>query len=186
MASALPAASPSGPYGSGPRGRPQVDALFERWTAECDADGQLDFYGLQTLICREMVEAGEVLVIDAAGVAEWAMIGDVLGGHLHRIGAAGIVCDGAVRDTGALAGMTGLSVYSRHINPRGPVGAAGTEVNAPVTIGGCPVSPGDLIIGDDDGLAALTPAQANPSAPLTWVCAQTAGQPQHVPASCRP
>jgi capsid protein len=40
----------------------KVDALFERWTAECDADGQLDFYGLQTLICREMVEAGEVLV----------------------------------------------------------------------------------------------------------------------------
>ena len=39
-----------------------VDALFNRWTAECDADGQLDFYGLQTLICREMVEAGEVLV----------------------------------------------------------------------------------------------------------------------------
>ncbi|MCV2872827.1 phage portal protein [Defluviimonas sp. WL0050] len=39
-----------------------VDTLFERWTAECDADGQLDFYGLQTLICREMVEAGEVLV----------------------------------------------------------------------------------------------------------------------------
>ena len=40
----------------------KVNALFTRWTAECDADGQLDFYGLQTLICREMVEAGEVLV----------------------------------------------------------------------------------------------------------------------------
>ena len=40
----------------------KVDALFERWTADCDADGQLDFYGMQTLICREMVEAGEVLV----------------------------------------------------------------------------------------------------------------------------
>ena len=40
----------------------KVDALFTRWTADCDADGQLDFYGLQTLICREIVEAGEVLV----------------------------------------------------------------------------------------------------------------------------
>lgn len=40
----------------------RVDALFERWSAECDADGQLDFYGLQTLVCREMIEAGEVLV----------------------------------------------------------------------------------------------------------------------------
>lgn len=43
----------------------KVDALFTRWTADCDADGQLDFYGLQTLICREMVEAGEVLVPSA-------------------------------------------------------------------------------------------------------------------------
>ena len=40
----------------------RVDALFARWAAGADADGQLDFYGLQTLICREMVEAGEVLL----------------------------------------------------------------------------------------------------------------------------
>lgn len=40
----------------------EVDRLFEQWTRQCDADGQLDFYGLQTLICREMVEAGDVLV----------------------------------------------------------------------------------------------------------------------------
>ena len=40
----------------------KVDNLFERWAEACDGDGQLDFYGLQTLICREMVEAGEVLV----------------------------------------------------------------------------------------------------------------------------
>ncbi len=39
-----------------------VDSLFERWAGACDTDGQLDFYGLQTLICREIVEAGEVLV----------------------------------------------------------------------------------------------------------------------------
>lgn len=107
-----------------------------------------------------LITAGEVLVIDAAGESGWAMIGDVLGGHLHRIGAAGIVCDGAVRDTGTLAGMAGLAVYARHVNPRGPTAAAGTEVNGTVTIGGRAVSPGDLIIGDDDGLAALTPAEA--------------------------
>jgi len=100
---------------------------------------------------------GDVLVIAAGGADDYAMIGDVLGGHLHRIGAVGIVCDGAVRDTGALAGMAGLSVYSRHVNPRGPVGAALGETNVPVTIGGCRVAPGDIIIGDDDGLAALTP-----------------------------
>ena len=40
----------------------KVDTLFERWTAACDADGQLDIFGLQTLAVREMIEAGEVLI----------------------------------------------------------------------------------------------------------------------------
>ena len=103
---------------------------------------------------------GQVLVIAAEGHAGNAMIGDVLGGHLHARGVAGIVCDGAVRDVGNLARMKRLSVYARHINPRGPVGAGEGAVNEAVTIGGRMVAPGDLILGDDDGLACLTPAQA--------------------------
>jgi regulator of RNase E activity RraA len=106
----------------------------------------------------ELVEPGNVLVIAAGGHAGHAMIGDVLGGYLHRKGADGVVCDGAIRDTAGLAAMTGFSVYSRAVNPRGPTGAAEGEVNVAVDIGGCTVSPGDLIIGDGDGLAALTPA----------------------------
>jgi 4-hydroxy-4-methyl-2-oxoglutarate aldolase len=104
-----------------------------------------------------VVQAGEVLVIDAGGSAACAMIGDVLGGHLHARGAAGIVCDGAVRDVGELSGMAGFSVYARHVNPRGPSSASFGEIGAPVTIGGRVVAPGDLLIGDDDGLAALSP-----------------------------
>lgn len=106
-----------------------------------------------------MIGAGEVLVIEAAGQAEHAMIGDVLGGHLHRVGAAGIVCDGPVRDVGNLAKMQGLSVYSRSVTPRGPTGAVLGEVNCPVRIGGATVNPGDLILGDCDGLVAI-PATA--------------------------
>ena len=101
---------------------------------------------------------GEVLVIDAGGDARAAMIGDVLGGELHRKRAAGLVCDGAVRDTAGLAAMAGLAVYSRAVNPRGPDSAEGGEVNGPVSIGGCTVAPGDLVIGDGDGLVALAPA----------------------------
>lgn len=106
----------------------------------------------------ESVEPGNVLVIAAGGHAAHAMIGDVLGGHLHRRGTAGVVCDGAIRDVVGLAAMTGFAVYSRAVNPRGPTGAAEGEVNVAVDVGGCTVNPGDLIIGDGDGLAALTPA----------------------------
>lgn len=108
------------------------------------------------LAALELVGHGQALVIDAGGHAGNAMVGDVLGGFLHARGAAGVVCDGAVRDTGTLAAMPGFAVYARSVNPRGPVGAAQGAVNRPVTIGGAPVNPGDLILGDDDGLAVLT------------------------------
>lgn len=121
-------------------------------TVRCAAP---DFGGV--LAAVGLVRPGEVLAIDAAGSARMAMIGDVLGGHLHRQGAAGVVCDGAIRDVDGIAGMAGFAAYSRWINPKGPDGAADGEVNGPVVIGDCAVAPGDLLIGDGDGLAALTP-----------------------------
>jgi len=102
-----------------------------------------------------IIKAGEVLMIDGLGNQDYAMIGDVLGGYLAHIGASGIVCDGAVRDTAVLASFSSLSIYTRHINPRGPKSASSGQVNTAVTIGGCHVQPGDLILGDDDGLIAI-------------------------------
>lgn len=106
----------------------------------------------------ECVGPGDVLMIAAAGNREFAMIGDILGGHLRARGCVGLVCDGAIRDVGMLAGWDDFSVYSRFITPRGPMSAERGAVNRAVVIGGQMVQPGDLIIGDDDGLVALSPA----------------------------
>lgn len=122
-------------------------------TARCTAP---DFGAVVRALA--LVGPGCVLVIDAAGDRGTAMIGDVLGGQLHRQGAAGLVCDGAIRDTAGLAAMPGLSAYSRSVTPRGPTGAAAGEVNGVVTVGGCTVSPGELLLGDADGLVALPPS----------------------------
>jgi regulator of RNase E activity RraA len=105
-----------------------------------------------------VIQSGEVLVIAAGGDAHTAMIGEILCGHLRSIGAVGMVCDGAVRDVATLAGWSDFAVFSRHVTPRGPVGLDRGSVNVPVEVRGCRVSPGDLIIGDDDGLVALSPA----------------------------
>jgi 4-hydroxy-4-methyl-2-oxoglutarate aldolase len=105
----------------------------------------------------EHVGPGEVLMIAAGGDAVTAMIGEILSGHLRNRGAAGVVCDGAVRDVATLSGWPDFAVFSRAITPRGPTSAAGGTINAPVTIGGRRVAPGDLVIGDDDGLVALSP-----------------------------
>jgi 4-hydroxy-4-methyl-2-oxoglutarate aldolase len=132
-----------------------------------------------------LVRAGEVLVIDAAGARTCAVIGDVLGGHLHRVGAAGIVCDGAVRDVGALAGMERLAVYARHVNPRGPSSAAHGDTGCEIAVGGRSVAPGDLLIGDDDGVSALSPqdlarlivpAEAKLALEATWRRRLAAGE----------
>ena len=106
----------------------------------------------------DLIQPGDVLVIAASGHGETAMIGEILGGHLRRLGARGIVCDGAIRDVAQLAAWPDLPTFTRAITPRGPASMERGVVNAVVTIGGCLVSPGDLIIGDDDGLVALSPA----------------------------
>ena len=105
----------------------------------------------------EHVGKGEVLVIAAGGNAVTAMIGEILSGHLRNRGAAGVVCDGAVRDVATLSGWQDFAVFSRSVTPRGPTSAENGTINAPVTIGGRKVSAGDLLIGDDDGLVALSP-----------------------------
>jgi 4-hydroxy-4-methyl-2-oxoglutarate aldolase len=130
-------------------------ALFGR--AVTALVGPPDFGAVLAAVDR--IAPGEVLVIAAGGHAETAMLGEILGGALRRRGAAGVVCDGAVRDVGRLAGWSDLPVFARHVTPRGPASFHGGAVNAPVTLGGALVRPGDLILGDADGLAVV-PAEA--------------------------
>lgn len=109
------------------------------------------------LHAMDVIRPGQVLMIDAGGHRDTAMIGDILSGHLRGRGVAGVVCDGAVRDTGTLGAWDDFAVFARWITPRGPTGAERGAVNLPVVIGGCPVAPGDLVIGDADGLVVLSP-----------------------------
>lgn len=106
----------------------------------------------------DLARAGDVLCVEAGGDAMTAMIGEILSGQLRRIGVAGIVVDGAVRDVATLSLWDDFAVFARHVTPRGPTGADGGILNAPITLGGVRVDPGDLILGDDDGLVCLPPA----------------------------
>ncbi len=141
-----PAIRPLCPPGRQPR-------LFGRAvTVQCEPP---DFGAV--LYAVELIQPGDVLVIAAEGHADTAMIGEIVGGHLRRRGGRGLVCDGAIRDVAELANWSDLSIFSRFITPRGPTGAVRGTVNAPVAIGGRLVSPGDVVIGDDDGLVSLDP-----------------------------
>jgi regulator of RNase E activity RraA len=169
-----PAIRPLRPTGTQPR-------LFgQAVTVRCEAP---DFGAV--LQALDVIRRGQVLVIDAAGHRDTAMIGDILAGYLRNKGIAGVVCDGAVRDTGTLGRWDDFSVFSRWITPRGPTGADRGAVNLPVVIGGCLISPGDLVIGDDDGLVSLSPlivrtriadAEAKLARENVWINALASGE----------
>ncbi|HEY3147741.1 MAG TPA: RraA family protein [Dongiaceae bacterium] len=107
-----------------------------------------------------VAEAGDVIVVAAGGRRDAAMIGDLLGGAARRKGIAGVVVDGAVRDVGTFAQWSDFAVFSRWITPRGPSSMERGSVNETVIFGDVPVSPFDLVIGDNDGLVFVPQLQA--------------------------
>ncbi|MGR2740067.1 RraA family protein [Billgrantia sp. Q4P2] len=108
----------------------------------------------------EMVEPGDVLVIDVAGDERRACWGEMRTYAALRKGLAGVVTSGRVTDTAELVRL-GLPIYSRGPSPltTRSLKLEG-EVNVAVAIDGVTIAPGDLIVGDDDGLYALTPERA--------------------------
>jgi len=108
----------------------------------------------------DLIQPGDVLVIALSEGNDTAMIGEILCGHLRAKGCVGVVCDGAVRDVANLASWPDFSVFCRLVNALGPTGAENGVVQQPVMVGKRTVNPGDLILGDDDGLIALSPISA--------------------------
>ncbi|HEX8375147.1 MAG TPA: RraA family protein, partial [Geminicoccaceae bacterium] len=103
---------------------------------------------------------GDVVVVAAGGRPDAAMIGELLSGAARRKGIAGVVVDGPVRDVGTLASWPDFPVFSRGSTARGPSSMERGSVNGPVVFGGVRVEPGDLVLGDDDGLVVIPRGEA--------------------------
>ena len=102
----------------------------------------------------DIARAGDVIVVDAGGATAQAIIGEIMSNHAASRGVAGMVIDGAIRDADALGAST-FPVYARGVTHRGPYKNGPGEINVPVAIGGMVINPGDIIVGDEDGLLAL-------------------------------
>ena len=101
-----------------------------------------------------MAEPGDVIVVDAGGDLTNAIIGELMLAYAVHQKVAGIVIYGAVRDIAAIRANT-LPVYASGITHRGPYKDGPGEVNCAISIEGMVIMPGDLIIGDSDGLLGI-------------------------------
>jgi RraA family protein len=107
----------------------------------------------------EYCRPGDVLVIDGGGDISNAIIGGIMSAGMKMLGLAGVVVDGAIRDVAEIRERD-FPVYARGVNHRGPYKNGPGEINVPVCIGGMVVNPGDIIVGDQDGLLAFPAAEA--------------------------
>lgn len=103
----------------------------------------------------EVAKRGDVLVVDAKGYKEaGGMWGEIMTLSAKTKGIAGLVIDGAVRDVAAIRKL-GFPVFARAISPGGTVKESFGTINKPIICGGVLVNPGDVIVGDDDGVVVV-------------------------------
>jgi RraA family protein len=104
-------------------------------------------------------QKGDVIVVDAGGICENAIIGELMMSRARQRGVAGIVIWGAIRDSAEIGAGT-YPVYAAGVTHRGPYKNGPGEINVPINMGGMAVNPGDIIIGDADGLVAVPQSDA--------------------------
>lgn len=107
----------------------------------------------------QMAEPGDVIVVDAGGELNQAITGEIMMATAQQRGIAGVVIDGAVRDVEALRLME-MPVYAAGVTPAGPYKNGPGEINVPVSIAGMVVHPGDILVGDGDGIVVIRPEDA--------------------------
>jgi RraA family protein len=107
----------------------------------------------------ELARPGDVILVDAQGGLSNAIVGELMLVWAQTKGLAGIVIDGAVRDVATIKELK-MPVYASGVSPNGPFKNGPGEVNAPISCGGVVVKPGDIIVGDADGVVVIDPLDA--------------------------
>ncbi|MCM3055429.1 RraA family protein [Caldibacillus thermoamylovorans] len=117
--------------------------------------------GDNTMVLKAIKEAspGDVLVVDAKGESYRAVAGDFVVSLAQKLGIAGIIVDGVIRD---LIGVRSLNfpVFSKGTTVAASFKNGAGEINVPISCGGVSITPGDIIVGDADGVVVIPQADA--------------------------
>jgi RraA family protein len=101
-----------------------------------------------------MAEPGDVIVVDGGGDLTNALVGELMMTYAMSRGIAGFVMNGAVRDLDVIAAGS-FPVFAAGVTHRGPYKDGPGEINVPIAIDGMVINPGDLIVGDADGVLCI-------------------------------
>ena len=102
----------------------------------------------------DLAEPGDVIVVDGGGDLTNSLFGELMLAHAIKRQIAGLVLNGSIRDADALRAQD-LPVYAAGITHRGPYKDGPGEINVTVAIDGMTIAPGDLVIGDRDGVLSI-------------------------------
>lgn len=115
----------------------------------------------------DMAQPGDILVIDGGGFADRALCGEIMFTHAKKRGLGGFVVNGAIRDVEAAEKMD-FPIYAVAECSNGPLKNGPGEINAPVVCGGLAIMPGDILVGDADGVVCVRPEDAKEVAEKAW------------------
>ncbi|NVJ92719.1 MAG: RraA family protein [Methylocystaceae bacterium] len=107
----------------------------------------------------DMAQDGDVIVVDAGGDLTNALMGELMLAYAIKKGVAGFVLNGAIRDLDAFV-ETNLPTFAAGVTHRGPYKDGPGEINVPISLDGMVIEPGDIILGDADGLLCVPLADA--------------------------
>ncbi|UOR14040.1 RraA family protein [Halobacillus amylolyticus] len=108
----------------------------------------------------DLAQSGDVIVVDAGGEVTHAIIGEIMMRMAQKKGIAGFVIHGAIRDSAVIREET-FPIYARGVTHHGPYKDGPGEINVPITMDGTIVNPGDIIVGDEDGVVVVPYQRAN-------------------------
>ncbi|MDH2327046.1 RraA family protein [Cereibacter sp. SYSU M97828] len=132
----------------------RVDMLGTAFTVKSRAGDNLMLHK-----ALDMAQPGDVILFDGHGDLTSAITGELMMQTAVERKLGGVVIDGAIRDLATLRDLP-LPIYAAGVTPAGPYKDGPGEINVPITVGGAVVHPGDIIVGDEDGVVVIRPADA--------------------------